>query len=104
MRLARRSGILRRRLFATARSARSSVSAGDQRWNRWAATSQPGVSRMQVPRTWRLGPDDGACVVLAEGLFPPEVMERAAALLPALRFDLDADSVDNQPTFEIQWM
>ena len=71
----------------------------------WKETRQPGVRSLVVPKPWHDG-GAGATLIHAERLVPCEVMERAWQLLPSLRdsLDLDPDSVDGQPTFEITTM
>ena len=81
-----------------------------------------GASRVRVttiPKPWlRRKPTaeectpPGSCLVVAEQLFPPEVMAAARRLVmatdasgrPMLQFDQDADSVDGAPTFEVSWV
>ena len=54
----------------------------------------------------------GSCLIVAEGLFPPEVMAAARRLVmatdacgrPVLQLDRGADSVDGAPTHEISWI
>ena len=73
----------------------------------WGETQQPGVHGVRIPKPWKEEcRDEGAHLIRAERLIPDEVMARARQLLPSLRgsLDLDPDSVDGQPTFEIRWM
>ena len=73
----------------------------------WQPTGVPGVSRMQVLKPWKKladgESDDGACLIRGERLIPNAVLAEVQALLPKLQLDLDPDSVDGHPTFEIQW-
>ena len=61
------------------------------------------VSRLTVPKPW-VRPHAPAELTRAHGLFPPDVVEAARRLVPHLRFDTDADSVDGSPSFELRWV
>lgn len=100
---------LSRRHLATSRSSTSQLE-----WRRVPTTAEPGCGAIwsaEVPKLWKrdanISPADdrGAHIVLAEQLFPPEVMREARRLITTtLEFDRDADSVDNSPTFELTWV
>ena len=71
-----------------------------------------------IPKPWlRHKPGDfakpsGSTLVVAEQLFPREVMAEASRLVmatdasgrPVLQLDQDADSVDGAPTYEVAWV
>jgi hypothetical protein len=71
-----------------------------------------------IPKPWlRHKPGDfakpsGSTLVVAEQLFPREVMAKASRLVmatdasgrPVLQLDQDADSVDGAPTYEVAWV
>ena len=80
---------------------------------RWEETGQTSVYRATIPRPWLLqdverqeepASSDGAYLIRAHGLVTEEVMANSRRLLSQLEWDLDPDSVDGQPTFEIEWM
>ena len=66
----------------------------------WLPTMAEGVSDAAAAAHTRRG----AIMLHATDLVPPEVLQRARSLIDSMRFDEDADSVDGQPTFEVQWI
>ncbi|EOD19398.1 hypothetical protein EMIHUDRAFT_117979 [Emiliania huxleyi CCMP1516] len=68
----------------------------------WQPLDSGGASWTRVPKLWqKMG--EGAVLLRAHGIVPPEVREAVWALIPRLSFDRDADSVDGAPTFELRW-
>jgi len=61
-----------------------------------------GASWTRVPKLWQKT-GEGAVLLRAHGIVPPEVCEAVWDLVPRLSFDRDADSVDGAPTFELRW-
>ena len=73
----------------------------------WRKLEEGAVWSTAVPKPWKkaaVGASNGAQMLRAERLVSPEVLSSARALLPGLRFDRDADSVDRSPTFELRWV
>lgn len=88
-------------------------------WRQLPARCRASVRVTTIPKPWlRRKPGDyatpstGSTLVVAEQLFPREVMAEArrlamatdAAGRPVLQFDQDADSVDGAPTYEVSWV
>ncbi|KAL1524206.1 hypothetical protein AB1Y20_019114 [Prymnesium parvum] len=65
----------------------------------------PNVWSATVAKAWQSDSvRGGARVLWAQTLLPPQVHQAMRALLPSLRFDRDADSVDASPSFEVRWV